>query len=318
VVEVGASVGIAQCPGDGTSDDALLRCADVAMYRAKRDGRGTFHFFEEGMDAEVREQAALEIDLRRAVLNREIVPHYQPLIALSETKLIGFEILARWQHATRGYVEPELFIPIAEKLGLISELTFTLLRIACRDARAWPRDLVLSLNLSPLQLSDSFLPMHIVEILAETGFPPGRLEIEITESALVRDLDVAKTVLTSFRNLGIKVSLDDFGTGYSSLYHLRELQVDKIKVDRSFVQSMRDNPENEKIVGAILGLTRSLGLPAVAEGIEDDAARRLAIDHGCEFGQGFYFGKAVPAGDAMTLIEEQRKPKIERARRAQS
>jgi EAL domain-containing protein (putative c-di-GMP-specific phosphodiesterase class I) len=159
--------------------------------------------------------------------------------------------------------------------------------------------------------------MHIVEILGETGFPPSRLEVEITESALVRDLDVAKSVLTSFRNLGMKVSLDDFGTGYSGLYHLRELQVDKIKVDRSFVQSMRNNPENEKIVSAILGLTRSLGLPAVAEGIEDDAGRRLAIDNGCEFGQGFYFGKAVPAGEAMRLIEGQEKSKTRPSRRAQ-
>jgi EAL domain-containing protein (putative c-di-GMP-specific phosphodiesterase class I) len=235
-------------------------------------------------------------------------------MALSEDRLLGFEILARWHHPQRGYVEPDIFIRSAEKLGLISELTFALLRVACRDAKTWPDDLILSLNLSPIQLADSLLPMRIVEVLREAGFPPHRLEVEITESALVSDLDAAKSVLTSFQNLGIKVSLDDFGTAYSSLYHLRELHFDKIKIDRSFILSMQSNPESEKIVNAILGLTKSLGLPAVAEGIEDDAARRLAMQSGCEIGQGFYFGKAVPAADVPGVISGESEPRPARRR----
>ena len=303
VVEVGVSIGIAQCPADGTDADTLLHAADVAMYRAKREGRGTFRFFEEGMDEEVRKQAALEVDIRQAIAQGDIRPYYQPLVELTENRLLGFEILARWHHPQKGFIGPDLFIPIVEKLGLISDLTFALLRVACQDAKAWPADLILSLNLSPVQLADSLLPMQVLGILSEAGFPPGRLEIEITERALVSDLAAAKSILTSFQRLGIKVSLDDFGTGYSGLSHLRELQFDKIKIDRSFIQSMRDNPESAKIVSAILGLTRSLGLPTIAEGIEDAEALLRMVEGGCEFGQGFYFGEAVPASEVLSIIE---------------
>ncbi len=178
---VGASVGIALCPEHGKDQDELLKSADIAMYKAKRDGRGRFHFFEKKMDAEVRSQASLEGDLRRAVASHEIHPHYQPLMELSKGKLVGFEILARWQHATLGNIAPDTFIPIAEKLGLISVLTRELLRTACNDAKAWPDDLVLALNLSPLQLTDPMFPLQILAVLNETEFPPNRLEIEITE-----------------------------------------------------------------------------------------------------------------------------------------
>jgi diguanylate cyclase (GGDEF)-like protein/PAS domain S-box-containing protein len=306
MVDVGASIGIAQCPQDGTDPEILLRSADVAMYRAKRDGLGQFRFFEESMDAEIRSQALLEGDLRRAVAQREIQPYYQPLMDLAEGRLVGFEILARWHHPDRGFVPPEVFIPIAERLRLISDLTFTLLRTACQDARGWPDDLILALNLSPVQLTDSMLPMQIHAILKEAGFSPSRLEIEITESALVSDLMTAKSILTSFQNLGMKISLDDFGTGYSSMYHLRELRFDKIKIDRSFILSMQSNPESAKIVNAIIGLTKSLGLTTTAEGIEDANAMMRMIESGCEFGQGFHFGKAVPASEVAELIARSR------------
>lgn len=303
-VEVGASAGIARCGPDGMDAETLLRAADVAMYRAKEEGRGDFRFFEKAMDAEIRERAALEAELRVAVAEGQIVPYYQPLMDLGQNRLIGFEILARWHHPERGLVGPDDFIPVRERLGLISDLTYALLRVACRDAAAWPSHCVLSLNISPSQLRNLALPMRMVEILSEYGFPPSRIEIEVTESALVADLATAKAVIASFRNLGMKVSLDDFGTGYSSMYHLRELTFDKIKIDRSFVQSMRVNPESTKIVNAILALTKSLGLPTTAEGIEDAEALRSMIDRGCEFGQGFYFGKAVPAQEVAALIEK--------------
>lgn len=194
------------------------------------------------------------------------------------------------------------FIPLAEKLGLISQLTFDLLRTACLDAKRWPDQLVLALNLSPAQLTDSMLPMQVLGVLSEAGFPPNRLEIEITEGALVRDLQVAKSILTSFQNLGMKISLDNFGGGYSNMYHLPELRFDKVKIDRSFIQSLRGNPESVTIVNAILDLSKRLGLPALAHRVGDaDAVTRL-IEGGGEFGQGHVFGKAVTASEAADII----------------
>ncbi len=301
-VDVGASIGIALCPADGIDPGTLLRCADIAMYQAKRDGRGKWRFFEGGMDAQIRRQAQLESDLRRAVVEESIRPYYQPLVSLADGGLVGFEILARWHHPERGFVAPDEFIPVAERLGLISAITFSLLRRACRDALTWPPELTLSLNLSATQIGDHLLPMKILAILSEAGFPPNRLEIEITESALITEIAAAKSMLTSFQSIGIKISLDDFGTGYSSMNHLRELKFDKIKIDKSFILSMGTDPESAKIVSAILGLTRSLGLPTTAEGIEDAGAMARMVEGGCEFGQGFYFSGAVPADEVAGLI----------------
>jgi diguanylate cyclase (GGDEF)-like protein len=307
-IEIGCSIGIAQIPADGITGEEVLHAADIAMYRAKRDGRDRYRFFEAKMDVEQREQTALEADLRRAVARNEIVPYYQPLMSLTEKRLLGFEILARWDHPERGFVPPDVFIPLAEKLGLISELTFNLLRASCLDAKAWPSDISLSLNISPTQLGDHVLPLQLLSILNETDFQPGRLEIEITENALVSDLESAKAILTSFQNLGMKVALDDFGTGYSSLHHLRELHFDKLKIDRSFVQSMRSNPESAKIVNAILGLAKSLGLPTTAEGIENADVLADVTGGGAEFGQGYFFGKAVPAAEVGAVIARNGQP----------
>lgn len=296
-VEIGVSIGAAYCPSDGDSAEELLRAADIAMYRAKNEGRGVVRFFERFMDRELTERAQLEADLRRAVRNGEIEPHYQPIVSIGDGRLLGYEILARWRHGSKGLLGPSAFIPLAEETGLIRDLTFQILRRACRDASTWPHDLLLSLNLSPLQLQDEHLPIQIMAILWETDFPPRRLEIEITETALVADIEQAKSVLSALQGLGIRISLDDFGTGYSSLYHLRELHLDKIKIDKSFVMSMGD-PESRKIVHAILGLSRSLGLPTVAEGIEDAGLLDILTECGCELGQGYYFGKPMPAGEA--------------------
>ena len=217
---------------------------------------------------------------------------------------MGFEVLARWTHFERGNVPPSEFIPVIEHLGLAADFTWSILRRACLDAKGWPVELQLSVNVSPVQLRDLTFPARLLGVLHETEFSPRRLEIEITETALMSDLETVKAVLVSLQNLGVKIALDDFGTGYSSLYHLRELKLDKIKIDRSFVKSIRDNPESNKIVTAILGLARSLSLPTTAEGIEDSETVTQMLALGCDIGQGYYFGKAMPAEDAKAFIRK--------------
>jgi EAL domain-containing protein (putative c-di-GMP-specific phosphodiesterase class I) len=220
---------------------------------------------------------------------------------LAENRLVGFEILARWHHPVRGDVEPEVFIPIVEKLGLIGELTYFLLRRACLDARDWSSEISIAINVSPLHLADPLLPVKMLAILSETNFPPKRLEVEVTETALVTDINAARTALAALQDIGIKISLDDFGTGYSNLYSLRELHFDKIKIDRSFVLSMHSNPGSAKIVRSVIDLAKSLGLPTIAEGIEHREAMQEIMHGGGEYGQGFYFGKAMPAAEATQL-----------------
>ena len=303
-VDVDASIGIAFGPTDGNDSEAILRAADIAMYRAKRAGRGTFRFYEESMDKELRARAALEADVRQALATGEIAPHYQPLFELQTGALVGFEVLARWTHFERGNIPPSDFIPVIEHLGLAAELTWSILRRACLDAKSWPGELQISVNVSPTQLRDLTFPARLLGVLHDVEFSPRRLEIEITETALMSDLDIVKTVLVSLQNLGVKVALDDFGTGYSSLYHLRELKLDKIKIDRSFVKSIRDNPESNKIVTAILGLAKSLSLPTTAEGIEDSETVTRMLALGCDIGQGYFFGKAMPAEDATAFIRK--------------
>jgi EAL domain-containing protein (putative c-di-GMP-specific phosphodiesterase class I) len=254
------------------------------------------------MDDELRAQIHFEADLRRAVAECRIEPHYQPLIDMRSNRVYGFEILARWQHPNRGAVPPTLFIPAAERLGLIPNLTWSILRQACRDAARWTPDIRLSLNISPTQLKDLRLPDDLLAILKAEGFPPTRMEIEMTETALVTDIATARLVITALQSAGIQVSLDDFGTGYSSLYHLRELHFDKVKIDSSFVRSVQDRGDSEKIVDAILSLAQSLGIPTVAEGIEDSTTLRQLSERGCEYGQGYYFGKAMAAGDVDLML----------------
>jgi diguanylate cyclase (GGDEF)-like protein/PAS domain S-box-containing protein len=302
-VEVGASIGIAICPADGTDPGTLLSAADMAMYRAKEEGRGEYRFFRQDMEKALRERLALEDDVRRAVAAHEIVPHYQPLMQLAERRLVGFEILARWHHPVRGDVEPGDFIPIVERVGMIGELTYDLLRRACLDAHDWPAEITIALNISPLHLTDPALPVKLLDILSETDFPAKRLEIEVTETALITDVGAARMTLITLQALGIKISLDDFGTGYSSLYNLRELHFDKIKIDRSFVLSMHSNAGSAKIVRSVIDLARSLGLPVIAEGIEHRQTVQEIIDQGGQYGQGFYFGKAMPAAEAAAVAQ---------------
>jgi diguanylate cyclase (GGDEF)-like protein len=310
-IEVGASIGIAPRPADSTDAEGMMRFAGIAMYRAKRDARGSIRFFEWSMNEDLLAQALLEADLKCAVAAGRIQPYYQPLVEIRSNRLTGFEALARWEHAERGFVAPDLFIPLIEQLGLMTDFTSSILRQVCRDAKDWPEDIRLAVNISPCELKDPLLPSRLLAVLAEEGFDPARLEVEITETALISDIDTAKLTLAALQSKGITISLDDFGTGYSSLYHLRELKFDKVKIDRSFINSMLVNSESEKIVDAILGLAKNLRLSTVAEGIEDPAILLRLAAKGCEFGQGYYFGKAMTAlcaGDA--LIAERTEPRV--------
>lgn len=294
-VVVGATLGVARAPRDGMDADLLLRRADVALYRAKARGRAQYAFFEPGMDVELAERAALERDLRIAVSEDQIIPYFQPLIALSGDNAPAYEVLARWPHATRGLVSPEVFIPVAEETGVIGELTLNVLRQACQQALMLPGSPRIAVNIAPIQLQDPALASKILRILTQCGFPAHRLEIEITEDALVANIEAARALLQSLRNLGVRIALDDFGTGYSSLRHLRELPFDTLKIDRSFVSAMNASEEALSIVKAIIQLAKSLGLSVTAEGIETEAQAMMLQALGCQRGQGFLFGRPSPA-----------------------
>jgi predicted signal transduction protein with EAL and GGDEF domain len=300
-VSVGGSVGVALWPADGPDAEALLHAADLAMLKAKREGRGTFRFFEPEMDLQLRARADLEVRIGRAVRNGDIRPHYQPLVDLKTGTIVGFEVLARWHDGdlVRG---PGEFITVADEAGLIPELTYAVLRQACRDARGWPPTLTLAVNVTPAQIADGRLPGVLLGILDQEGFAPSRLELEITENALIGDIEGAKAVMRALRDAGVRISLDDFGTGYSSLHHLRDLKFDKLKIDRSFVQSMTTNVEATKIVETILALGRSLDIRIIAEGIEHHDHLLTLRAHGCEFGQGFHLGKPQAAGKTGELL----------------
>ncbi len=300
-VQIGSTVGIACAPRDAVTASSLLHCADLAMYEGKRAGRGAYRFFHAEMDERLRQRTALENDLRKAVADNVIVPHFQPVMELSDGQITGFEALARWPHPTRGMIPPEVFIPIAEDLGLVDRISSTILRSACAIARDWPKTMTLSVNISPVQLKDPWLATQILAILTETGFEPGRLIVEVTENAIIEDVDKAREVFRSLQNVGVRIALDDFGKGYSSLYHLRQLNFDHLKIDGSFVHAM-SSPESAKIVTAVTGLGKSLGMPVTAEGVETqkeaDALRAL----GCEMAQGFLFGRPLDASETAALL----------------
>ena len=301
-VRISASVGIASCPAGGESTEALMRAADLAMYRAKQDGPGRFMFFERRFDEEIRTRATLEGELRQAISAGNIRPFYQPMVRLADESIVGFEILARWNHPQHGFIAPDLFVPMAEQLDTIADLTTSILRQACMDAKHWPHDISISLNISAVELHDLSLPTRIMAILAAADFPPSRLQVEITEAALIRDEGAARSVMIALQTLGIKLALDDFGTGYSSLNHLVHLSLDKVKIDRRFIETMDRDPESAKIVEAVLALARNVGVAAVAEGIESGAVLDRLVAGGCTYGQGYYLGQPVFAAEALRLL----------------
>jgi diguanylate cyclase (GGDEF)-like protein len=294
-VAISATAGAAIGLTDGRDAETLLHRASLALRRAKDTSRGWFAFFKTGMDELVRQRALFENDLWNAVRNDELAPHFQPLVSLSDGKVQGFEILARWTHATRGPIPPDQFIPTAEASGAIGEMTFNLLRKACREAAGIEGGPHLSLNLSPVQLQDEELANRILKVLEETAFPPSRLEIELTEAALVTDLDAARAILSALREKGVRISLDNFGTGHASLLQLRQLPFDKLKIDRSFVRRMNVDAESATLVRTIVSMAKNLGLVVVAEGVESAEQAKALAALGCDIGQGYHFGRATPA-----------------------
>jgi diguanylate cyclase (GGDEF)-like protein len=296
-VSIGATVGVAMAIADGRDTETLLHRAELALRRAKETKRGWFAFFKAGMDERAHERALFENELWTAINEDGIEPWFQPLVALNDGRVRGYEVLARWRHAERGVIPPEQFIPLAEAAGMIGELSMNVLRRACREILSWPGQPHLSLNISPVQLHDRDLPQQILKVLSETDFPANRLEIELTEGALVSDLQAARSILSSLKEQGVKIAIDNFGTGHSSLRQLRELPFDKLKIDRSFIQRLTEDKDSSAMVGAIVAMAKNLQLCVVAEGVQTLEQAKALFGLGCEQGQGDFFGKAASGPD---------------------
>jgi len=289
--EVSASIGIALYPHDATSAEALLKQADLALYRAKHQGRCGYCLFEPAMDCKLRERLELEQDLHRALENRELHLHYQPVFDSQHMELVGYEALLRWQHQRRGNVPPSEFIPLAEESGMIQAIGAWVLATACAEAASWPGSLTVAVNLSPRQFRNQNLADEIGATLTHAGLAPTRLELEVTEGVLMDDSDRALAILRALKAQGIRIALDDFGTGFSSLSYLRRFPFDRLKIDRSFVAELGIDPDADAIVAGILALSRSLRLEVTAEGVETDLQLNLLRKMQCSHLQGYLLGR---------------------------
>jgi diguanylate cyclase (GGDEF)-like protein/PAS domain S-box-containing protein len=305
-VVVGTSIGISVAPADGSDPDQLLKNADMALYRAKADGRGTYRFFEAGMDARAQARRLLEIDLRGALFRGEFEVYYQPIHDLKTDQIICFEALVRWNHPLRGLTPPADFVPLAEETGLIVPIGNWVLRKACLDAAGWSRDVRVAINMSPTQFKNRDLVPSIVAALSASGLAAHRLELEITESVLLQDSEVTLATLHRLRNFGIRISMDDFGTGYSSLSYLRSFPFDKIKIDRCFVHELASRGDSMAIVRAVTGLGSSLGFSTTAEGVETSEQLALLRTEGCTEVQGYFFSPPRPAAEVETMLHDRR------------
>ena len=299
---VGASVGIAVGPGDGPSPEKLLRNADLALYRAKADGRGTFRFFEAGMDEHMLTRLAMEQDLRKALPSGEFELYYQPVVNLQSGAISGFEALLRWNHPQRGLISPATFIPLAEETGFIVPMGEWVIRQACLTAAQWPGHLHVAVNISASQFRNTGLMQVIVNSLAASGLSPTRLEIEITETVLLQDKEATLAILHQLRALGVRIAMDDFGTGYSSLTYLQSFPFDKIKIDRSFVKDITENAGSLNIVRAVASLANGMGMTATAEGVETNEQLDRITAEGCTEMQGYLFSRPLPARDIERLF----------------
>jgi len=303
VLENKASIGIAIAPGDGADTNGLLRSAELALYKAKEAGRGTYRFFEESMNALAQARRSLEVDLRQALANGELELHYQPLFYLDADRVGGFEALLRWNHPRRGSVSPAEFIPIAEETGLIVPIGTWVIQEACRQAAEWPDHIRVAVNVSSIQFQRPGLSHVVLQALQNSGLRPDRLEIEITESIFLERSDSTLQLLHSLRGLGVRIALDDFGTGYSSLSYLQSFPFDKIKIDRSFVIALQARPGAAAIVKAIIDLADALGMETTAEGVEEQGQLAILTRQGATSIQGFLFSRPVPAAEATRLLK---------------
>ena len=300
---MGTSIGIAIAPTDADGTDELLKNANIALHRAKQDGGNTCRFFEPKMDDLMRSRRAIEMDLRSALADDEFELYYQPIVNIRSGQICAFEALLRWNHAKRGVVSPAEFIPVAEETGLIIPIGEWVLRQACAEATKWPNDVRVAINLSPVQFKTPDLHQVVSDALTRSRLKSRRLELEITESALLLENERTLSSLHQLRELGVRISMDDFGTGYSSLSYLRSFPFDKIKIDQSFVRDLSQSEDSMAIIRAVTGLGNSLGMTTTGEGVETQIELDYLRQEGCTEAQGYFFSKPLPAKDAYALVE---------------
>jgi diguanylate cyclase (GGDEF)-like protein len=308
MLQVGSYAGIASAEACDIALPDLLRRADIALERARSARAARPIWFDDGMEKALIAHVEIEQGIRYALDHEQFVPFFEPQVDLTTGTITGFEVLARWNHPLSGLILPEVFIPIAEEHGLIARLSEQVIANALAQAVQWPGNFSLSVNISPVQLTDPWLAQRLVRLLGETGFPAHRLVIEITESSLFEDIEMARSIVTSLKNQGVRLSLDDFGTGFSSLAHLRSLPFDIIKIDRSFTQSVNRDAESAAIVRAVTDLAKAIRVPIVVEGIEDAQTHAAVLGFGCAYGQGWYFGKPMNGNQACQLLDRDTLP----------
>ena len=301
-VQIGASLGLSTLEPSDERPASLLRRSDIAMYEAKRLGRNRCVWFDAQMEQKLQNRNRLEAEMRAGLLAEEFIPYFQPMLDLASSEVKGFEVLARWAHPHRGILAPGEFLAVAEATGMISDLSFAVMRRALKDALAWPSFVTIAVNVSPVQFKDPLLSQRILKLLQETGFPPHRLELEVSERAILNDRETALAALASLKNFGVRISLDDFGTGYASLSQLQDLPFDRIKIDKDFVGSLLNDRQSNAIVHAIAALGKNLQLPITAEGVESEEVQVRLRELGCSHAQGWLFGGAVPAAEASEVF----------------
>ena len=307
IIQVGAFAGIASAPGGSASIPDILRRADIAMDHARSGRVARPVWFDAGMERALVAQGEIEQGIRYGLDHGQFVPYFEPQVSFETGEIVGFEVLARWNHALSGVIGPDVFIPVAEDIGLIGRLSEQVIGEALREAASWDPSIKISVNISPTQLTDGWLAQRIVRLLAETNFPAERLVVEVTESSLFADIEFARSIVTSLKNQGIRLALDDFGTGFSSLSHLRSLPFDIIKIDRSFVSNIHVKRESLAIIRAVTTLANAISVPVCVEGIENEAAFDTVVRLGCAIGQGWYFGKPMPGDQARELLAARRR-----------
>jgi EAL domain-containing protein (putative c-di-GMP-specific phosphodiesterase class I) len=307
VIDTTASIGISIFPNDGAEWNMLLKKANIALTHAKENGRNIYQFFTEQMNLDIQEQMELQSQLHNALKNQELQLYYQAQVSMTDHSVTGFEALLRWQHPQKGMIPPAKFIPLAERSGLIIPIGEWVLNEACRQAKVWldhGYPLVMAVNLSSIQFKRGNLLETIAAALKNTGLPAHMLELELTESILLENVDSVMNNIQNLKNMGVKLSIDDFGTGYSSLSYLKRLAIDKLKIDQSFIADLATNSDDKAIVDTIIQLGHSLQLTVIAEGVENTAQLALLKEYGCNEAQGYYFSRPVPAIEAETLLSK--------------